>query len=458
MTQKAHVASISINQTVGDWSDNQIRIENAIDAAKAKGCKLILFPEMCCSGYSLGDRILMLGTLRRTWQMVENLRSKTQDCIVVVGAPLMFNDVIYNVAVVLANGEICGIVPKENLATGDVEYENRWFGSWPRERVQIYTTPSGQEIPLGGLVFEASGLGRFAIEICEDGWKGMRPGSVYTLAGAHLILNPSASWFTIGKHRIRRNMVEQISREDHCAYLYTSLMGCDATKLVFDGSNFIAVTGSIAKEGRRFLFNDDYEIIDYVVDIDFLERTRAETGSWRQQSEQLLAGRYGVLPKLIKIAGDFQCQSNLPESKPYWRSQIDYRVDRSLEYLVEAGVLPKLEMQDLAHVEMELALSMSLREYLQKSSVRTVALALSGGRDSTMCAVLIDRMLHYANPKMARNERSALMRSTLVTAYMGTNNSGSHTRRAAKELAEEIGATHYDGAIQDAMDTHLKFF
>ena len=246
-----HVATIAINQTVGDWTGNKRRIKQSIAVARERGARLLVFPEMVISGYSLGDRLLMNGTLERSWQLVEELREDSEGCILVLGLPIRHRDVLYNAAIVVASGKIWGIVPKENLATGDVEYENRWYSSWPRTRVEQFTSPKGEKIPIGGLIFAGKGIGGFAIEICEDGWRGIRPGSAYALAGAQIIANPSASWFTIGKHRIRRNMVEQISREDHCAYLYTSLMGCDATRLVFDGSMFIAVNGSIEKEGRR---------------------------------------------------------------------------------------------------------------------------------------------------------------------------------------------------------------
>ena len=74
------------------------------------------------------------------------------------------------------------MVPKEN-PTGDVQYENRWFAGWPHTRVDEYTMASGEKFPFGGLIFSTETIGRFAIEICEDGWMGIRPGSFYALAG-----------------------------------------------------------------------------------------------------------------------------------------------------------------------------------------------------------------------------------------------------------------------------------
>ena len=178
MSTFAHVAAISINQTVGDWSGNQQRITDAIHIAKEKGIRFLVFPEMCISGYSLGDRLLMDGTLHRSWKMLEDLKSQTMGVVVLLGLPIRHRDVLYNVVAVVADGKIHGIVPKENLATGDVQYENRWYSGWPHTRVETYRTHSGEDIPIGGLLFAAKGLGRFAVEICEDGWKGIRPGSI----------------------------------------------------------------------------------------------------------------------------------------------------------------------------------------------------------------------------------------------------------------------------------------
>ena len=455
MSSFAHVSAVSINQTVGDWKGNKSRIVSAIAEAKQRGARLIIFPEMCISGYSLGDRLLMDGTLARSWNMLEELRSYSDDVVLVLGLPIRHRDVLYNVAAVVANGVIHGLVPKENLATGDVQYENRWFSGWPHTRIDKYATPTGQLIPIGGLIFEVEGLGRIAIEICEDGWKGIRPGSIYTLAGAHILANPSASWFTIGKHRTRKSMVEQISREDHCVYLYTSLLGCDATRLIFDGSLFIANDGAITKEGRRFLFTEDIEIVDQIIDISVLERTRAEEGSWRQQSEQLLNGGFGAIPPTIHIFGSFGTQT-APQPPPfYWEPQVPSSPDPSLQWLVDAGQIPTFAPLDISHIELELALALGLREYTKKCGIKSIALALSGGRDSAMCAILVDRMLHYDNPTLSKEERRVLAKDAFVTAYMGTDNSGSATRNAARALADEIGATHYDGAIQAAVDTHL---
>ena len=458
MSKSVKVATIAINQTVGDWDGNLNRITQAILQGRSQGIKLLLFPEMCISGYSLGDRLLMQGTLRRSWQMLEEIALSVQDEVVVVGLPIEHRNTLYNVAAVVANGRICGLVPKENLATGDVEYESRWYASWLSSRVESYVTEDGLEIPMGGLVFQAKGIGKFAIEVCEDGWKGIRPGSRYALAGATILLNPSASWFTIGKQRTRRHMIEQTSREDICAYLYTSLMGCDSTRLIFDGASFIAVNGQIVEEGSRFVFTEKVILSSTVVDVSALERARLEMGSWRQQSEQLNHGVYGELPPIVQIDGIFDSKTAASAVSPYWQTAPEPPIDSSLEHHVVSGLISEITWRDLPHIELEMALALGLQEYIHKCGIRKVALALSGGRDSTMCAVLLRRMVDYQNPTLTADERRSVLKQLLVTAYMGTENSGSATRNAAKYLAEELGAVHYDGDIQAALETHLEVF
>lgn len=457
--RRAHVAAASLNQTVGDWEGNRSRIVAAIEEARRRGAKLLLLPELCVPGYSLGDRLLRHGTLLRSWLSTKALLPHTTGMVVVVGLPIRHRDTVYNAAAVLADGRVVGLVAKEYLATGDVQYENRWYAGWAGDRLETWLAPDGiTELPIGRQVFDAPGLGRFAVEICEDGWKGFRPGSMCALAGAHMVLNPSASWFVLGKHAIRRRLVTQISMEDRVGYLYASSLGCDATRLVFDGSVLIAANGEVVEEGRRFLFNEDFDLVDTIIDLDALRVARMEEGSWRHQVDLARAGKLGPLPGVVKLDGDFSSHLPMPAPKPYWLrgTDEDPSVDPSLDWLQTTGVFSRaLGHRDLPHVELELALCLGLREYLRKCGIDKVALALSGGRDSAMCAVLLHRMARYDRPELDDEELRAHVRELLVTAYMATENSGDATRSAARALADEIGANHLEGEIQAAVETHL---
>lgn len=450
-THQAHVAAASLNQTVGDWAGNEARIREVIAAARETGAKLLLLPEMCLPGYSLGDRLLRVGTIERSWEMLLRLRDATAGMAVAVGLPIQWEGVVYNAMALLADGQILGLAAKENLATGDVQYENRYYLSWPHGRRVDYRGPDGTTCPLGTQMFHLPGLGTVAFEICEDAWKGLRPGSTYALAGAEILLNPSASWFTIGKHRLRRRLVEQISRADHCAYLYTSLSGCDATRLIFDGSLFIAVDGRVEAEGRRFVFTRDWELVDRVVDLREIRHARMEEGSWREQNSRATWGAYGAVPATVRVDGDFSTRGVAAAPPPYWIPRQADHPDPSLRYLEDLVYRRPIAECDLNHVELELALSLALRDYTRKTGIKSCCLALSGGRDSAMVAWLVRQMHRYSHPELSPEQLAARVGERFTCAYLATENSGPKTRAAARAVAAEIGATYHDGNVQPAL-------
>lgn len=451
-----HVAAATLNQTVGDWSGNTARIVRAMEEARGRGVSLLVLPEMCISGYSLGDRLQRPGTLSRSWRCLEEIARASSGIAVCVGLPLRFDGVIYNVMALVSDGQICGMVAKENLATGDVEYESRWYQPWARGRSASYQAPGGRAIPLGNLCFDLGGHALFAMEICEDGWLGLRPGSRYALGGAEIMANPSASWFTVGKHAVRRRMVEQISQEDHCAYLYTSLLGCDATRLIFDGSAFIAQDGELLREARRFVFDADVEIVDAVIDLNLLRQRRMEVGSWREQVRDVMRGDYGPLPVTVAVAGDFF--AGRPAQEPvhhYWEPAPERPADPSLEHFCRRGQIPgPIQRNELLYVELELALCMGLRDYWRKTGAPGYCLALSGGRDSAMVAYLVRRMYAYDRPDVQHEALDAYVRERFVCAYMGTRNSSQTTQDAAAAVARDCGAEHLLGDI-DGLVTYV---
>ncbi len=448
---QAHVAVASLNQTVGDWSGNDRRIRDVIAAARDEGVRLLCLPEMCIPGYSLGDRLLRSGTMERSWDRMVALADATAGIAVAVGLPVLCEGVIYNAMALLADGNLVGLAAKENLATGDVEYENRYYNPWPRGRVVELRGPDGTIAPLGTQMFDLPGLGVVAFEICEDAWQGIRPGSAYAISGAEILMNPSASWFSIGKHRMRRRLVRQISLEDHCVYLYASLLGCDATRLIFDGSLFIGVNGRIEAEGRRFVFDREWELVHRVVDLGEIRHSRMEEGSWRGQ-----LARVGVdaIPQTIRLTGNFQTDRVPPPPPPYYEPPEPEHPDPSLQYL-EASVLGGRPMtdRDLDYLELELALCLALRDYVAKTGIRSCCLALSGGRDSGMVALLVHRMYRYANPTLSIDEVRRLVSERFFCAYLATENSGEATRNAARAVAEEVGATYYETNIQESLDS-----
>ena len=110
MSSPVHVASASLNQTVGDWRGNRRRIVEVLSEARRRGVSLVVLPEGCVSGYSLGDRLHRRGTLDNAWRVLREVQEKTAGLVAMVGLPVSHDGVLYNAMAVLADGQLAGLV------------------------------------------------------------------------------------------------------------------------------------------------------------------------------------------------------------------------------------------------------------------------------------------------------------------------------------------------------------
>ena len=470
---KAQVAIATLNQTVGDWRGNRKRILDAAQEAEQRGAKLLLCPELCISGYSLLDRVYRASTLTYSFDSLVQIAeaSKDLDLILCVGLPICLRTVLYNAVAVVAQGQIWGFSCKSHLAHGDCEYEERYYAAWPQGHVEDWEAPDGKTYPVGALLFNDERVGCFAFEICEDAFRSEHPSGKSTLAGAELILNPSASWFSMGKHTWRRDLIKQRSREGLCAYLYASLLGTDNTRLIFDGAGLICAEGELLAEADRLRIDREINVADAWIDLGSLRRSRRETGSWRRQASQvsqvnqvsqvsqvnqvrlgawasadvhLVSEANQVNQVTIAISPDY-----LPKTATSTEPSLDWWV--SEKYL---GNNQEIKPNELALLELELVLCLGLHDYLRKAHINAVALALSGGRDSAMVALLVYRVWRYRYPHLSHEELQAKLNQHFHCAYLATDNSGLATQTAAQALAKELGARFYDLNIQEALQAH----
>ena len=430
------IAAVSLNQTVGDWAGNGRRVREGIASARAKGARLVVLPELCLSGYSLGDRLLRPGTLERSWASLEALLPETKGLVALIGLPVEHAGSRYNAVAVVADGVLVGLSAKEHLAVGDVEYENRWYTGWTRGVVERHVH-GRHDVPIGQMVYQAPGIGCFGVEICEDMWHPDRPGRLAAAAGARILCNPSASWFTLGKHAVRRDLVARFSAEDDLVYVYCSQFGCDATRLIFDGSTFIANGGDIVCEGDRFRQGDQPYTV--YADIPSCDVT------------PLPARADALTIQNVDLPDDPS-----PRIEPEPQAVEDRGHDPSLHWLVNQGLIPRMcSREETGFLELELALATGLNEYLRKNGIPGFCVALSGGRDSAMVAYLVGRAFRYRYPDLNESDLRDHVTQGLHTAYLATENSSETTRHASATVAADLGATHHDVSIQPCLDAHL---
>jgi len=223
---------------------------------------LVLFPELCVTGYTCADLFGQSALLEAGVEAIRRIARATagRAQLVVVGAPIAADNSLFNCAVVISDGVIRGIVPKQHLPNYKEFYESRWFSP------AVGTVPA--EIDLGGLrvpfgidlLFEArarpggSGCGSVVVglEICEDLWVPMPPSAHQALAGATILLNLSASNETIGKSRYRTDLVVGQSGRLIAAYAMAGSGPSESTTdVVFGGHCLIAENGRLLAESPR---------------------------------------------------------------------------------------------------------------------------------------------------------------------------------------------------------------
>lgn len=261
------VAAATPKIRVADPAYNGQQIREMMRESVAQGAKLVVFPELCLTGYTCQDLFLqeelLLGAKQELMRLVEE--SEGLDAIFFVGLPYEINGKLYNIAAVYAHGQVLGMVPKSCIPNYNEFYEARHFASGAELCTEV-TLPDQSQVPVDrDLIFTCEELPklRIAVEICEDLWTPNPPSIAHALAGADVIVNLSASNEITGKDSYRRELIQGQSARLICAYLYASAGEGESTQdLVFSGHNMIAENGHMLAESKRFGYGITYSEID----------------------------------------------------------------------------------------------------------------------------------------------------------------------------------------------------
>ena len=279
----ARVAACTIASNVADPSANATAIIDAARACHEKSVAVAVFPELCLSGYAIEDLLLqdaLLDAVVRGLAAVVEASTRFMS-VLVVGAPLRQGSRIYNCAVVVHRGRVLGVVPKTYLPTYREFYEARHFGSG-KDIVGLEISIDTMRAPFGtDLTFEASDVPGLVIgiEICEDMWIPVTPGSELALEGATVLLNLSGSPITIGRARSRALLCQSTSARCLAAYVYAAGgAGESTTDLAWDGQTSIFENGTLLAEGERFRQDGQITVAD--IDLDLLRQERAAMGTF----------------------------------------------------------------------------------------------------------------------------------------------------------------------------------
>ncbi len=386
-----------MNATVGDIAGNAERIRAGRAAALDAGADIVLFPELALTGYPPEDLLLREHFLADTAAALAELAAETHGLVAVVGYPERAEDV-YNSAAVLADGAVHAVYRKVYLPNYGVFDEERYFQAGP----------SGAVIDIG--------RERLGLTVCEDIWEPGPPASDEALAGATLILNISASPYHAGKGAERERMFAQRAREHLACVAFCALVG-GQDELIFDGHSFVVDhTGQTIARAAQF----EEELLICDVDLETAAAARLREAGHRASTRSPI-GAGGGPARVAVLPG-------LPAS-------------------AEAGTGgrpaggPLAEPLQPIEAEVYAALTLGLRDYVQKNGFGHVVLGLSGGIDSALVACLaVD----------------ALGAERVSVAIMPSQFSSSATQEDARALAAALGVQVHELAIEPVYDTYAE--
>ena len=261
---------IQENPVVGDILGNLDKAKEEIEIAKKNNVNLIIFSEMFLCGYPPEDLVLRSDFIKKIENSVEDLTKLTTDISVIMGAPSKKNNDIYNSAYFLEKKEVKLIYSKRILPNYKEFDERRYF------------TP-GKE----NKIIKFNGI-KFGLSICEDIWSESYVSNLVS-DGAEVIINLSASPFTVTKKMTRKKMLSSYVSKFKTPIIYLNQVG-GQDELVFDGSSMI-----FSSNDENFFSFNSFEVDTKEIEITKKEKLDINVIDYQEKQYDELEDIYNAL-------------------------------------------------------------------------------------------------------------------------------------------------------------------
>lgn len=414
------VAALTPKVKVADTTYNREQICMLIDEAQEKSAKILVFPELCITGYTCGDLFYQELLLREAKKELLAIAKYTErkDCLVFVGLPLEHQGKLYNVAAAIAQGKVLGLVPKTHIPNYNEFYERRHFVSGMKQPVPV-ALDEDIIVPMGTqILFQCRQMPalKIAAEICEDVWAPNPPGVDHALAGATVLVNLSASDETTGKDIYRKSLVTGQSGRLICGYIYCSAGDGESTQdVVYSGHNLIAENGSLLAESRRFCNESIYSELD----IARLNEERRRMSTFPASNETYISIEFSLKEEQTEL-------TRFVDPAPFVPGNKADREKRCEEiFMIQA---------------------MGLKKRLEHTNAATAVVGISGGLDSTLALLVMVKAFDLLN----RDHKD------IVAVTMPGFGTTDRTYDNAVSLIKSLGATFREVSIVDSVRTHFR--
>ena len=412
------VAAVTPKIKVADTCHNGEAIRRQMRETAQAGAKVVVFPELCITGYTCGDLFwqdALLEAAKKELLLIAK-ESENYDAIFFVGLPLEVGGKLYNTAAAVSGGRVLGIVPKSYLPNYNEFYEMRHFTSG---------MDLCEEISLGDcivpvdtdLIFLCENMPKLkiAVEICEDLWVPNPPSIRHAIAGATVIVNLSASDEVTGKADYRTSLVSGQSARLICGYIYASAGDGESTQdVVYSGHNIISENGYILAMSKRF----SNEVIYSEIDVERLCADRRRMTTFESENAY------------TKIA----FRLNVTEC------ELTRKIDRT-------PFVPNNKEERFKRCEEILTIqAMGLKKRLEHTNSACAVIGISGGLDSTLALLVTVRAFDFLGQDHSR----------ILAVTMPGFGTTDRTYDNAVNLVKSLGATLLEVDIKDAVNTHFR--
>lgn len=408
---------------VADCIFNTQQIESMIAQAEGKGVEVIVFPELCITGYTCQDLFRQHALLEQTETAVMMLLDFTRklDVITIVGLPVIVGDLLLNCAAVIQKGDLLALIPKTYLPNYSEFYEKRWFASsqdlHPTEirfagtRITVTREPQLIRTCDGAIL---------GIEICEDVWAPAPPSNRLALAGADLIFNLSASDELIGKHAYLKSVLAQQSARTITGYIYSSSGFGESTQdVVYGGNALIYENGKLIASAERFSMKP--QLIISQIDIERL-RTERRTNSTYVNAQRgnvaSILDAHSITPRDFVMLREIDPHPFIPKSKDM-----------------------KASCDEVLNIQVS-----GLAKRMLHTNSKNVVIGISGGLDSTLALLVCVKTF----------DKLGLSRKGIIGVTMPGFGTTDRTYHNAIALMESLGVTIKEINIAKSVMQHFE--
>lgn len=424
------VAAASPKLIVANTDYNTEEIISCMKQAYENRASIICFPELCITGYTCADLFFQSILYQKNLESLKSIAdaSKQIPIAAVVGFYLKVENNYYNCAAFIEDGKIKGIVPKTFIPNAREFYEERWFASGFEISKSIHSVHLfDEDIPFGNMVFcDYKNDIKIGLEICEDLWAPVSPGTLLALNGAHIILNLSSSNEMVGKSEYRKSLVSQQSANSICGYVYSSSgVHESTTDLVFGGDCIISENGVVLDTSERFSRKSTITYGDIDIDRLKFERMQGQTfGTCTNIYGYRSRYQHIHIRDINQLSDEDTLRRTYPKTPfvPSARSSIDERC-KEIFNIQSAGLAKRLE----------------------HTHTSKVIIGISGGLDSTLALLVCSETF-----KLLGIDSKNIIAITMPG--FGTTNK---TYTNAQSLMKQLGTTVMEISIKDAVLQHF---